>query len=361
MTSQNLKEYILDHNKIEFILENIGCHSIEFHPDKEYWSAAHPDGDNKSGVIIKNNSYLNYYSYSRNINVDEGKDLFYLIQVTKKLTFAETMKYVHKLLGLRYTFKKEKSKEEIIEKYNPLAIFQNVEKRRKSVNVLDFELLDENTLDDYEPTIHIDLFREGITKRAIDRYGLCYSYKYKRSYFVHRYWATGEIIGMNGRTSIENAEELGIDKYYLTPGMPKSINLYGLYENYDAIQKAGYVVVYESEKSVCKRSSLLDDTGVAISGHTLSDEQIRILIGLNVDIIISMDNDVPLQEVRHMCESMWRSRNIYYTLDKHNLLPPKSSIAYAPNKVFEFIMKYKVKYNEYEHQQYEKELKNKYK
>ena len=116
-------------------------------------------------------------------------------------------------------------------------------------------------------------------------------------------------------------------------------------------------MVYESEKSVCKRSSLLDDTGVAISGHTLSDEQARILIGLNVDIIISMDNDVPIQEVRHMCESMWRSRNVYYTLDKHNLLPPKSSIADAPNKVFEFMMKYKVKYNEYEHQQYKKGLK----
>ena len=53
MTSQNLKEYILEHNKIEFILENIGCHSIEFHSDKEYWSATQPDGDNKSGVIIK--------------------------------------------------------------------------------------------------------------------------------------------------------------------------------------------------------------------------------------------------------------------------------------------------------------------
>ena len=64
MTSQQLKEYIIEHDKVEFILEDLGCHSIEFHPDKEYWSAAHPDGDNKSGIIIKNNNYLNYYSYS---------------------------------------------------------------------------------------------------------------------------------------------------------------------------------------------------------------------------------------------------------------------------------------------------------
>lgn len=358
MTSLELKKYILENDKTEYILESLGCRNIVYHPEKEYYSATQPDSkaDNKMGVVIKHCEFLNYYSYSRSIDVSEGKDIFSLIQESKKISFADTMKYVHKMLGLKYTFKKEQIKTEE-HKYNPLEIFERAAGHRKTVNVLDFNIMDENVLDDFVPMIHIDLFREGITKRAIDRYGLCYSYKYRRSYFVHRYWMSGEILGMNGRTSIENAEELGIDKYYITPGMPKSINLYGLYENYDAIQKAGYVVVYESEKSVCKRSSLLDDTGVAISGHTLSDEQIRILIGLNVDIIISMDNDIPIQEIRHMCEAMWRSRNVYYTFDKHELLEPKSSIADAPNKVFEFMMKYKVKYNEYEHQQYKKGLK----
>ena len=356
MTALELKSYILENNKVEYILDSIGCRSIIYHPKKEYYSATQPDGDNKQGVIIKQCEYLNYYSYSRNIDVSEGKDIFSLIQESKNISFKDAMKYVHKLLELKYTFKKEEPKIEEVHKYDPVAIFERASRKTKTVNVFDFDILDEKILDDFVPMIHIDLFREGITKRAIDRYGLCYSYRYKRTYFVHRYWATGEIIGMNGRTSIENAEELGIDKYYLTPGMPKSINLYGLYENYDAIQKAGYVVVYESEKSVCKRSSLLDDTGVAISGHTLSEEQARILSGLNVDIIFSMDNDVDIQEIRNMCEKLWRSRNVYYTVDKHNLLPPKSSIADAHNKVFEFIMKYKVKYNEYEHRQYLKGL-----
>lgn len=364
MTSLELKNYIIENDKIEYILESLGCRSIVYHSDKEYYSATQPDSeaDNKMGVIIKKNDYLNYYSYSRNINVDEGKDIFSLIQESKNISFRDTMKYVHKLLGLKFTFKKEEKKDEI-QKEKPLTIFESHSGKRRKVNVLDFNILSENVLDDFVPTIHIDLFREGITKRAIDRYKLCYSYKYRRTYFVHRHWMTGEILGVNGRTSIENAEDLGLDKYYLTPGMPKSINLYGLWENYDTIQKAGYVVVYESEKSVCKRSSLLDDTGVAISGHTLSEAQVDILISLGVDIIFSMDNDVDIQEIRHMCETKgaWRSRNVYYTFDKYDLLPPKSSIADAPNKVFEFIMKYKIKYNEYEHQQYEKGLKNKYK
>ena len=357
MTSQNLKEYILDHNQIEFILESIGCHSIEFHPDKEYWSSTQSDGDNKFGVIIKNNSYLNYYSYSRNINVDEGKDLFYLIQVTKKITFAETMKYVHKLLGLNYTFKKEEPKEETVEKCNPLSIFQNVKKRRRSVNVLDFKPLDENVLEDYEPTIHIDLFREGIIGKTIKKFGLMYSYKWKRSIFPHRFWSTGELIGINARSSIENCEELGISKYFITPGMPKSINLYGLWENYKDIEKAGYITIFEAEKSVLKRDSLNDSTGVALSGHSISDEQVRIILGLNIrEVVIALDKDVPIEEVWHICEKFFHQRKVSFIWDKHNLLGAKDSPADSPNKVYEFLFKYRITYDERMHKKYEKSL-----
>ena len=60
----------------------------------------------------------------------------------------------------------------------------------------------------------------------------------------------------------------------------KSLNLFGLYENYDSIQKAKQVTVVEAEKSVLKRDSLNDSTLVALSGHTMSEEQAAILIGL---------------------------------------------------------------------------------
>ena len=80
------------------------------------------------------------------------------------------------------------------------------------------------------------------------------------------------------------------------------LNLYGLYENYDSIQKAGYVVVAESEKSVLKRDSFGDGTVVALSGKSISDEQVRILMGLNVEIIIGLDKDVDVNEIRFMCE-----------------------------------------------------------
>ena len=78
---------------------------------------------------------------------------------------------------------------------------------------------------------------------------------------------------------------------------------------------------------------------------------------LNVDIIISMDTDVNLQEIRHMCHKFYRIRNVYYTYDKHHVLPDKSSIVDANDKVFQYFMKYKIKYDENEEKEYCKILK----
>lgn len=359
MTSQQLKEYIQTENLIEKILEDIGCHSIKFHPDKDYFTACQPDGDNPQGVIIKNNLYLSYYSYSRNIHLEHGKDLFALVQETKKITFAETMKYLHSLLGLKYTFKKEEKKEEVV-KYDPLAIFKKAASKKKCRNVLDctFEALDESVLTDLVPMIHIDLLREGIMPWTVKKFGLAYSYRFKRTIFPHRY-INGELMGWNGRSSIQDCELLGITKYYISPGM-KKICPYGLYENYTDIEKAGYCVIYESEKSVLKRDSKGDSTGLAISGKSMSDEEVRLVLGLDVkEIVIALDKDVDVNEIRHLCEKFFRFKRVSYIYDKWGLLNGKDSPADACNKIYDFLFKHRVVYDELEHRKYLQSLEKK--
>lgn len=355
MTISELKEYIYNEQKIEYVLEQIGCHEIRRNDQKEYISATQPDGDNPMGVCIRNNEYLNYRSFSRGIDYEDGKDLISLVEVTKKLSFIEAIKYLHKILDLPYEFKKKDKKPQ--KKFDPLHVFKKTLRcNRGVVNVDDIHVLDEEILQDYTPMLHIDWVRQGITERTRKKFGLAYSYRHKRVIMPMRYWQTGEILGFNQRTTVENYKEFGIKKYFITPTYPKQLNIYGLYENYDAIQKVGYVVVYESEKSVLKRDSLNDPTGVALSGHSLSQEQVAILIGLNVDIIISMDKDVPLDEVRHLCSKFYNIRNVYYTYDSYDLIGEKDSIADAPNKIFNFLMKYKIKYNAKEHELYLKSL-----
>ena len=169
-------------------------------------------------------------------------------------------------------------------------------------------------------------------------------------------WSTGQIIGLNARTTIEGYEHLGINKYSFTKGYNKSINLYGLWENYNSIQKKGYCCVFESEKSVLKRYSQFDETAVALSGKFISDEQKRILIGLNVDIILCLDNDVELDEIYHLCEKFYGIRNVYFVKDFDGKLGKKDSPTDINEKIYQDLLQHKIKYTEELHEQY---IKNK--
>ena len=359
MTVLELKKYIFHEGKIEFILNEIGCGHIVYHPTKEYYSCSNCNGDNKTAINISNNEYLNCRNYTREKEFDENSDLLTLVQYNKSLnnknfSFFDTVKYLHKLLGLPLTFKKQEEKKEVVD---PLYIFKKVKAKRKRQNVLDFQVLDESELQDFVPYVHIDFFKEGIMPWTVKKFGLAYSYRFKRNVIPLRYWLTGELLGFNMRTSVENYELFDIKKYFITPGYPKQMNLFGLWENKEAIQEKGYVVVYEAEKSVLKRDSLNDSTGVAVSGHEISDEQVKILIGLNCEIIIAFDKDIDIDHIRHCCEKFYRIRKVSYIWDKYDLLGEKDSPADAQNKIFEFLMQYRVTYDYEEHNKYLKSLK----
>lgn len=349
MAISELKKYIFENEKIEYVLIELGCHNIKYNERKEYYSAAFHDGDNPQGINIQNNQYLNFRSFSRGISYEDRKDIIDLVQYVTDKNFIDSVKYLHDILGLEYKRKPEKKKKE---KFDPLYIFKNAIISKKRVNVDEINAIKEELLDDYVPIIHIDWYREGIMPWTAKKFGLSYSYKYKRIVVPIRHWLTKELVGVNMRTTVKNYNELGISKYFITPTYQKSLNLYGLAENYESIQKAGYVVVTESEKSVLKRDSLCDSTLVAIQGKSMSEEQARILIGLNTEVVIALDKDVPLEEVRSICEKFYRIRKVSYIYDKWNLLGDKDSPADGRNKIYNFLFKYRVVYDETEHQKY---------
>jgi DNA primase len=259
---------------------------------------------------------------------------------------------------LPFELKKKEDKPQ--NKFDPLSVFKRVlRKNGRVVNVDDIHVLDDKLMDDYVPMLHIDWAKQGITERTRKKFGLAYSYRYKRVIIPMRYWLTGQLLGFNQRTVVENYDEFGIKKYFLTPTYQKQLNLYGLYENYDAIQKAGYVTVYEAEKSVLKRDSLNDPTGVAVSGHILSDEQARILIGLNVEVVIALDKDISIDEVRHMCNKFKNIRKVSYIYDKWDILGKKDSPADARNKDYQFLFDNRIVYDREEQRKYEESLNSK--
>lgn len=361
MVVTELKEYIYNEDKISLILLNLGCGNIFYHKDKEYYSCSHADGDNPMAINIRNNSYLNYRSWTRGVTYEDGQDLISLVEYTKGLNFVESLKWIHEILGLRYSIAKphdDLNKKNL--KQETLSIFTKHLTCNKPVDVTDIEVLDESVLDEYTPIEYIDWLKEGIVPNTCDKFGIMYSYKRHRIIIPHRYWLTGELIGNNARTVIKGYNELGISKYHFSKGFNKSINLYGLWENYNSIIRKGIVVVVEAEKSVLKRHSMFDETLVSLGGKFLSEEQKRILIGLNTEIVIALDKDVCVDEIRHMCEKFYGVRKVSYIYDSDNVLNNKDSPVDKGDDVYRLLLKNRIVYDENEHIQYLNGLNNKY-
>ena len=87
-------------------------------------------------------------------------------------------------------------------------------------------------------------------------------------------------------------------------------------------------------------------------------EQVKILIGLNVDIVICYDNDISINHIRSECEKFYKVRRVYYMYDKWDILDKKENASDKGLKIFNFMLKNKIKYDEREHNKYIEYLKN---
>lgn len=334
-----LRQYIYENELVKELLEAIGCDCVKYHPNKGYWSCTNPDGDNKFAINIKSNKYLDVINYTRDLG--SNADIITLVQYSRNCSYIEAFDYICEILGINSdSLSRRKVKQ--ARKKNEDVADNNIEEA--------IVVLDEEELNQYVPNLYIGWYREGIMPWTRDKFDLRYSYKQNRVIIPLRHWETGELLGVNARTTEENYKDLGIPKYKLTPSYKKSRNLYGLYENKKYILEKGYLVLFESEKSVLKRDSLADPTGVAIGGKSISDRQVEILVSLDVDVVVSMDNDVPVEEVLFMCEKLHSQRKnkdfkIYYTIDNHGLLGEKDSIADLGKKAYDLIFAEKVLYD----------------
>lgn len=356
--AQELKRYICDNQKLEFILEELGCTNISYDQFKNKYKCSNPDGDKIGAIEVKDDYYMGVKNYTRS-GYDDRADIFTLVMNIRGLAFSDAITYLHSLLGLvdidlsEFEFESNEKEDSDVSKKD----VDEPKLRVYSESLLNREYF-YNFMDK-------SWYEEGITEEARAKFGIKLScakvFSQRGTVIPLRHYETGALLGISLRRSMDDEERevFGIPKYDVTKGYPKSRNIYGLWENRESIIECGYCIVYEAEKAVLQRFSLGDDTGVAIQGHSLSDKQATILKELDVDIILSMDSDIDLEEVRGLCEILYRKgvKRIFYTYDFEGLLNDKESIADRP-EVFDRIFNNKVLYGEKEHQAYKDSLKH---
>lgn len=353
MTTYELKKYIYENNKVEDLLEEIKCGCIVNHG--KYITASNINGDNSGAIVIYLNDYLDVIDYTRNFG--DKSDIFDLVAYNlkimgKKYDFYSVIKFIHSFLGLKIenSYKsKELEKNQVLE--DDLKVFTRfAAKSYKDYEEEEIKYIERN---EYIPLVHIDFFREGIIKKTIKKFDLGYSYYRNRTIIPIKYWMNGKLVGYNARSSVKNCEEFGIRKYMITKDYQKSMNLYGLWENKKEIEKKKIVIIFEAEKSVLKMDSLFQSYAVALQGHNISREQVKIILSLDVsEIVIAMDNDVDINEIRNMCDKFYGLRSISYIKDRNDMLGEKDSPIDKGWRIYKKLFKERINYNYKEHFEY---------
>ncbi|MCF8001673.1 MAG: hypothetical protein K9K76_07455 [Halanaerobiales bacterium] len=130
------------------------------------------------------------------------------------------------------------------------------------------------------------------------KFNIMYSVSRNRIVIPH-YDIFNNLIGVRGRSLRKEEVENG---YKYMPmeiqkklyAHPTSSSLYGIYRNKRIIRNQRQVVLFESEKSVLKAESIYPNNNytLALSGKTISDAQIKLLLKLNVNrVILALDRD----------------------------------------------------------------------
>lgn len=355
MNTYELKEYIIENDKTKDVLESIGCLKIKTY-SKEYRCGSEKHRNSTSVSVRKKDLKVKIYGKDDKIN----GDIITLTMILKNQPFPQAVEEIHKILGIKYTGMTRKvSKDDY--GIDILRVFKKVLKSNIDYNSEELNILDEDISQEYVKCPYIEWIREGILPHTQEVFGVGYSAKSNRVVIPHRYWSGGinDYVGVIGRTLVKNYEMFDIPKYFPLHKFPKKMNLFGLQENYEGIQKEGYVRVYESEKSPMKRHSKLDYTGTAICGNELSDEQAKIIIGLNVDVEILLDEGISEEHIWGICDKFYGIRTVYYVYDRLGLLSKKESPADSHEKVFKALINRKIKYTEEHHNKYLKYLEEK--
>lgn len=338
MDAYDLKKYIVKHDKIKIILEELGFHGFRDYGHE--YRCAKPNDDDKSQVAVKkDNLYCIIYQSDSNFK----GDIIDLVIYIKDIKFINAIKWLHEKIGIEYEYNYSRDKKE--NNKDPLVLMKSI--RRSSKNrKADDNYYSARVLDNFiqQPTLYL-LKNQGISVKAQEKFDIHYDPNRQRVLYPYFDPDNNDVLnGIMGRTTIEGYSQLGIPKYYPIKKVSKRIGLFGLQQNRRHINACGKLIIFEAENSVMKAWQMGYKNCVALGHHELQPDHIRKIMGLNVsEIIIAFDKDISaefiINEIAPIADKYF---NVSYTFDEYNLLDDKDSPVDKGYKAWEFIYKNRI-------------------
>ena len=217
------------------------------------------------------------------------------------------------------------------------------------------ETYSKGLLDMFIKSYPIEWLRDGISKKAMDKYDIRFSISQNKIIIPH-YNVYGELVGIRGR-ALDAWEIENIGKYMPVQiegkwyAHPLSMNLYGLNFNKDNIRKYGICYVGEAEKFCLQMEGFsMPNCSVAVCGSQFNKYQLNLLIKTCMprEIVICFDKEELDGENKYfnklysLCKKYSNYCTISFIYDRNNILELKDSPTDKGEEVFRELLKRRV-------------------
>ena len=187
-------------------------------------------------------------------------------------------------------------------------------------------ILNKSEMDKYKQEQVPEWLDEGIEQNIMDLFGVRVD-PWQNRIVYPVYDIDGNLINIKGRTRYPNYKELRLSKYMNYYKIGCMDYFQGLNITLTYVKEQNEIILFESIKSVMKAFGWGYKNCASAETHTLSDEQLALIIRLRVNVVLAWDNDVSYfsSDIKKQIDTMKRITNVYVIDDPLKFLGGKES------------------------------------
>jgi DNA primase len=186
--------------------------------------------------------------------------------------------------------------------------------------------LSANELSKYSHEDITEWIDEGILQEVMDLFEVRINDRDNRIVYPV-YDINGNLINIKGRTRYKNYKELRIPKYINYYPIGTMDYFQGLNITLPFIKDQNEMIIFESVKSVMKAYGWGYKNCASAEKHTITDEQLKLLVRLRVNIVFAFDSDISYsdKDIKKTIDVLKRITNVYVIYDRKGLLGGKDA------------------------------------
>jgi len=294
------KRLLEDPEKIKQLLEKFDFYKIRIHSSYISFARSQESSPKSITIYLDSNEALLVKDWATN----EVKDVFNYIISNRSVSFKEVISETKNILGIDGYVYNETPR---VEAFG--GFYGRIKNRTKP----ELKVYDESILDKYIMCCNQRFLKDNISLETQRKFEIGFDIE-SQSITIPIRNEVGNLVGVKCRRNEDNCEM----KYWYDVPCQMSQLLYGFSDNYNELESADVIYVFEAEKSTMQCYSYGYKSAVSLGSGTISKKQVQLLLSLNPKrIVLLHDAQYPWESVERNLKAIqsynrMRETELYY-------------------------------------------------